>query len=108
MQFNEYQNQAKQTAIFPPQEALAYLSLGLTSEAGEVAGKAKKIIRDHGGVITDDYRVALTGEIGDVLWYIAMLASHLNISLDDIAAANLEKLFSRKERGTLSGDGDNR
>ena len=108
MDFNQYQAQAKETAIFPKETALAYLSLGLTSEAGEVAGKAKKVIRDHGGVLTEDYRQALEGEIGDVLWYTAMLADYLDLELDQIATANISKLHSRKERGALGGDGDNR
>ncbi len=97
-----YQEQAKETAIFPPNKALEYLSLGLVGEAGEIANKVKKTIRDNKP--TD----ALAGEIGDVLWYCAMLADHLNSNLGKIMENNLEKLRSRKERGALGGSGDSR
>ena len=87
---------------------IVYPTLGLTNEAGEVAGKVKKIFRDRGGVVTDDDRAALTLELGDVLWYLAELCTQLDLSLEDVAAANLAKLQGRKARGTLSGDGDYR
>ena len=98
---DEYQNKAKATAIYPKKDALPYLVLGLTSEAGEVAGKAKKLIRD--GTESD-----LASEIGDVLWYCAMLADYLGSDLGKIMEDNLEKLQSRKKRGVLGGSGDNR
>ena len=98
---DEYQRKAKATAIYPKKDALSYLVLGLTSEAGEVAGKAKKIIRD--GTQSD-----LASEVGDVLWYCAMLAREVDINLGHIMEKNIEKLHSRKERGTLGGSGDNR
>ena len=98
-----YENLAGQTAIFPKEKALEYLALGLTSEAGEVAGKVKKIIRDGKG-----NKEAIAYEIGDVLWYCAVLASELGVSLNTIMKKNLEKLHDRKERGTLAGSGDNR
>ncbi len=82
--------------------------LGLANEVGEVAGKIKKIFRDRGGEITDADRRALMLELGDVLWYLAELCTRLGIALDDVAAANLEKLRGRAERGTLRGDGDER
>lgn len=87
---------------------IVYPTLGLVNEAGEVAGKVKKIFRDRGGVVTDDDRAALALELGDVLWYLSELCTQLDISLEDVAAANLEKLHGRIERGTLSGDGDYR
>lgn len=87
---------------------IVYPTLGLTNEAGEVAGKVKKIFRDRGGVITDDDRAALTLELGDVLWYLAELCTQLGISLDDVASANLDKLQGRTARGTMAGDGDTR
>ena len=87
---------------------IVYPTLGLTNEAGEVAGKVKKIFRDHGGEITDDDRAALTLELGDVLWYLAELCTQLGISLDDVATANLDKLRGRIARGTMAGDGDSR
>jgi len=98
---DEYQNKAKATAIYPKKDALPYLVLGLTSEAGEVAGKAKKLIRD--GTQSD-----LASEIGDVLWYCAMLATELNVSLGKLMENNLDKLYNRKKRGTLQGSGDGR
>jgi len=98
---NEYQEKCKATAIYPKKDAIAYLSLGLVSEAGEVAGKVKKHIRDG-----TESNVA--SEIGDVLWYCAMLANELDVNLGKIMEDNLHKLSSRKERGTLAGSGDNR
>jgi len=98
-----YENYASQTAIFPKEKALEYLALGLTSEAGEVAGKVKKLIRDGKGD-----KKAIAAEIGDVLWYCAMLAKETEVPLNDIMKDNLKKLHSRKERGTLSGSGDER
>lgn len=87
---------------------IVYPTLGLTNEAGEVAGKVKKIFRDRGGEVTDDDRAALTLELGDVLWYLAELCTQLDIRLEDVAAANIAKLESRIRRGTLGGDGDHR
>jgi len=98
-----YENYASQTAIFPKEKALEYLALGLTSEAGEVAGKVKKLIRDGKGD-----KKAIASEIGDVLWYCAMLAKETDVPLNEIMKENLRKLHSRKERGTLSGSGDER
>jgi NTP pyrophosphatase (non-canonical NTP hydrolase) len=80
----------------------------LGDEAGEVLGKVKKIFRDQNGVLTDETRDALKKELGDVLWYLAQLSTELELSLDDIAEANIEKLLGRLERGTLHGSGDNR
>jgi NTP pyrophosphatase (non-canonical NTP hydrolase) len=80
----------------------------LTNEAGEVAGKIKKIFRDKDGVIGEAEREALQSELGDVLWYLAQVCTELEISLDDVAEANIEKLYSRLERGKIGGDGDNR
>lgn len=110
MQFNDYQQQARLTAIYPKvgEHGWVYPALGLTNEAGEVSGKLKKIIRDNDGVINLEQRQDISKELGDVLWYIAQLASELGIELEDVAAANLAKLASRQERGTLTGNGDNR
>ena len=98
-----YEERASLTAIYPKEKALEYLALGLTSEAGEGAGKVKKLIRDGKGD-----KKAIASEIGDVLWYCAMLAKETKVSLNDIMKDNLKKLYSRKERGTLQGSGDNR
>ncbi|MCR4314458.1 MAG: nucleoside triphosphate pyrophosphohydrolase family protein [Candidatus Uhrbacteria bacterium] len=109
MNFSEYQEKASTTALYPSVgNNLYYPALGLGGEVGEVLNKIKKVMRDHGGTVSNEYREMLRGELGDVLWYVAALARELNLDLNDIAQANLEKLFSRKERGTLSGDGDNR
>jgi len=103
MTFNEYQEKASKTAIYPEQFKLVYPALGLAGEAGEVAEKVKKHIRD--GVLDVD---AVKKEMGDVLWYLAALSSDLGIELEDVALANVEKLSSRKQRGVIGGSGDNR
>jgi|TARA_B110000285_G_scaffold80078_1_gene92440 NTP pyrophosphatase (non-canonical NTP hydrolase) len=102
MYLNQYQQTAKETAIYPKERAIEYLTLGLTGEAGEVANKVKKVIRD--GSSPDD----IIHELGDVLWYLAMLATELGYSLDTIADKNLWKLANRKTRNVLGGSGDNR
>lgn len=112
-EFDLYQEETKKTAIFHDSvasstEALCYVALGLAGEAGEVANKVKKVIRDHSGVVTEEYRQTLISELGDVLWYAAQLATLINIPLSTVARGNLDKLFDRKERGTLQGDGDKR
>ena len=104
-----YENLAGQTAIFPEDKALEYLALGMTSEAGEVAGKVKKLIRD--GEDKEGFemkKLAIASEIGDVLWYCAMMAKEIGVPLNDIMKENLKKLHGRKERGTLQGSGDER
>jgi len=104
-----YENLASETAIFPKEKALEYLALGLTSEAGEVAGKVKKLIRDGADVEgLEIKKLAIASEIGDVLWYCAMMAKEVGVPLNTIMQENLRKLQSRKERGTLSGSGDER
>jgi NTP pyrophosphatase (non-canonical NTP hydrolase) len=108
MDFNEYQFRTGLTASYPQARAIEYLVLGLTSEAGEVAGKYKKIIRDNDGIITQESMLALADEVGDVLWYCSELAKHLNMNLGAIAIRNAEKLQSRKTRGVIGGSGDNR
>lgn len=82
--------------------------LGLVGEAGEVAEKYKKVIRDKKGIINDEDRDLIVKELGDVLWYTAMLAKYLGVSFEEVAQANINKLSSRKERGTQRGSGDNR
>jgi len=85
-----------------------YPALGLAGEAGEVCNKTKKILRDDGGRMTEEKRTQLIDELGDVLWYVANLATDLGVTLDEVARINLAKLNSRKERGTITGSGDNR
>ena len=108
MDLNDYQQAARRTAIYPEDHRVIYPALGLASEAGEVAGKIKKVLRDQAGDFAKAPLEAIKDEIGDVLWYVAVLAGDLGLSLDDIAAANLAKLSSRQERGRLSGGGDRR
>lgn len=109
MTFEEYQKESRKTAVYPAIGAsYVYPTLGLVGEAGELAEKVKKIFRDGGGVVSNERRDEIQKELGDVLWYLAQLATELNISLEETAWKNLEKLFSRKDRGTLHGDGDNR
>lgn len=103
MTLNEYQKMAARTAIYKSTHSVLYPALGLAGEAGEVANKIKKMLRD------DEFdRQAIAAEIGDVLWYVAALSRDLNIDLHDIAMQNLEKLYGRKARGTLGGNGDKR
>jgi NTP pyrophosphatase (non-canonical NTP hydrolase) len=108
MSFDIYQEKTGETAMYPPDKALEYLTLGLCSEAGEVAGKLKKVIRDFDGVIDEDLAHKLSLEIGDVLWYVAQLATTLGLQLSEIAEDNLNKLAARKMQGTIKGSGDNR
>src|SRR5512138_1759794 len=107
--FVEYQEKAKQTAKYPViGHAVIYPTLGLTNEAGEVSGKIKKIFRDKEGIISEDDRAALLAELGDVLWYLAQVASELDLSLDEIAEHNIAKLLDRQARGKIHGNGDDR
>ena len=109
MTFDEYQTKSRKTAGYPAiGHPVIYPALGLVNEAGEVAGKIKKVFRDKGGEISDETRAALKAELGDVLWYVAQVCTELGLSLDEVAGYNLEKLYSRLERGTLRGDGDDR
>lgn len=109
MDFNDYQVQSRRTAIYPDiGRNFVYPTLGLASEAGEVAGKVKKIFRDFGGTVDEDRKKEITKELGDVLWYVAQVATEFGMTLDDIARLNIENLAARQERGTLHGNGDNR
>jgi NTP pyrophosphatase (non-canonical NTP hydrolase) len=136
MEFDEYQKAASNTAIYPSVKELVaqaaersghdelanvlreatipdvegnpyYPALGL-GEMGEVQNKIKKIARDHKGVITNEMREEVSDEIGDCFWYLAALCQEFGLSMDDVAKQNVEKLLSRKVRGTLTGSGDDR
>jgi NTP pyrophosphatase (non-canonical NTP hydrolase) len=108
MEFSDYTNAVRPLAVYPACGANPiYPTLGLCGEAGEVAEKVKKVIRDHGHVF-DDHRESIAKELGDVLWYVSQLAYELGYSLDDIAQMNIDKLTSRRDRGALHGEGDNR
>jgi NTP pyrophosphatase (non-canonical NTP hydrolase) len=109
MNFEEYQTKSRRTALYPNVgENFIYPTLGLVGESGEVAEKIKKVIRDKSGVIDDETRETIQKELGDVLWYVAQLATELGLSLGDVAEKNIEKLYSRMDRGKLQGSGDNR
>lgn len=102
-EFDAYQDFTDETAIYPEEKGLEYVALGLASEAGEFAGKVKKMIRDNKYDLD-----AMVAELGDVLWYVARAAAELDLHLSDIAQENVEKLKSRMERGKLKGSGDDR
>jgi NTP pyrophosphatase (non-canonical NTP hydrolase) len=109
MNLSEYQALSRRTATYPRAgDDMTYPALGLCGEAGEVAEKVKKTIRDDGGVLSDERRDALARELGDVLWYLAQLATEAGLDLETIAEDNLDKLLSRHERGVLRGSGDDR
>jgi NTP pyrophosphatase (non-canonical NTP hydrolase) len=108
VELSKYQQLSRRTAEYPREAWLAYPALGLAGEAGEVAEHAKKAIRDDAGAVGERRRAAMSKELGDVLWYVAQLATELGLDLDQIAQANLDKLLSRQRRGVLSGSGDDR
>jgi NTP pyrophosphatase (non-canonical NTP hydrolase) len=105
MDFDKYQYEAAGTAL-PSALCLDYLIPGLAAEAGEVAGKYAKYIRDEGRIT--DLHIDLKKELGDVLWFCAVICEHIGLNFKDVAEANLEKLQSRAKRGTLKGNGDDR
>lgn len=107
MTLDEYQQAALETAVYPEEYRIIYPALGMTGEAGEVADKVKKVIRDYGS-FTDERKREIVKEIGDVLWYCATLANDLGYTLEEVGIMNIEKLKSRKERGVIRGSGDNR
>ena len=110
MTFDDYQARALTTIVSTDDELKDTLHwvLGINGEAGEVAEKVKKIIRDQNGQFSDQDKTELAKEIGDVLWYLAVLAHQLGFSLEEVAKTNLDKLSSRQARGVLGGSGDNR
>ena len=109
MDFKTYQKQARKTAQYPYLGSNnIYPTLGLVGEAGEVAEKVKKVIRDKNGIFDDESKLAIKKELGDVLWYISNLCTELSFNLEDVAKENLEKLRLRSEKGNIKGSGDNR
>lgn len=113
MNFTEYQKTARTTAKYPNAgDDFVYPTLGLVGEAGEFADKVKKLLRDQNvfkpSEVNEELKQELKKELGDVLWYIANIATEFQFDLDDVAQTNLDKLRSRMDRGTLGGDGDNR
>ncbi len=113
MTFDEYQKKAIATDLFEGERSIdsqAFFTklLGLVGETGEIAEKFKKIYRDNGGKISKEQTNDIKKELGDVLWYTAVISEYLNISFDDVAELNIAKLASRKARGKVSGSGDDR
>ena len=109
MTFEEYQTQADSTAMYPNMgDNFIYPTLGLAGETGEVVEKVKKIIRDDGSAVREEKKEEIKKELGDVLWYIARLSAELGFTINEVAELNIKKLNSRKERGVLHGNGDNR
>ena len=109
MTFEEYQSKSSETAKYPNVgKNFVYPTLGLAGETGEVAEKVKKILRDKEGIVSREDREEIKKELGDVLWYLAQISAEMGLSLEEVAQANIEKLFSRLERGKIQGVGDNR
>ena len=109
MDFKEYQEKSRKTAIYPNLgNNYIYPTLGLLGESGEIADKIKKVIRDDNSIISPEKKEEIKKELGDVLWYLAQISSELNIDLEEVAKKNIEKLYSRLERGVIGGSGDNR
>lgn len=108
MDFNEYQARAANLNLCPEEFRLIHSILGLAGEAGEVAEKFKKLYRDRRGVMDEAFKVEIKKELGDILWYVSDVGTNLGIDLQQIADYNIEKLESRKQRGKLTGSGDNR
>jgi len=109
MLLSDYQSRSRATALYPQMgDNLLYPTLGLCGEAGEVAEKIKKMVRDDDGILSDARRAALSKELGDVLWYLAQIATEAELDLEAIAEENLEKLLSRRDRDVLQGSGDDR
>ncbi|HCX45214.1 TPA: hypothetical protein DGT35_01280 [Patescibacteria group bacterium] len=109
MTFDEYQEKSRETAVYPDLGSnFVYPTLGLVGEAGEVAEKIKKVMRDNGGELDEERKEALAKELGDVLWYLAQLATELKVSLNDVADINIKKLQDRYQRDAIKGSGDDR
>lgn len=108
MKLNDYQKSALTTAIYPNDGTVSYLALAISGEAGELADKVKKVLRDKDGVFSDADKKALALELGDVMWYVANMSKVIGYQLSDIAQMNIDKIAGRVKRGTLHGAGDNR
>jgi NTP pyrophosphatase (non-canonical NTP hydrolase) len=106
MDLDEYQNRTEETAVYPSDNAINYLALGLNDESGEVAGAVKKHLRGDYG--EDELRSRVKSEAGDVLWYWVRLLDELDINASEAMESNADKVFDRMERGEIKGDGDNR
>lgn len=105
---NEYQVAVEKFAVYPKEQGMVYLALGLASEAGEVADKIKKVIRDKDGIYDEEEKLAILREVGDVVWYATILASEIGVDMSDVLTQNYNKLAFRQKRGMIGGSGDNR
>jgi len=107
---NRYQKLAFTTAVYPRAGTgnYDYPLKGLVEEVGEIAGHLKRVERDDASVITTTRLLQIEHEMGDVLWYLAALATELGLSLSEISAENLVKVASRKERNAIHGEGSER
>lgn len=111
MTLKEYQKFTRTTAIYPQEQAAEYLTLGLVGEAGEIANKVKKVIRDQDNWSPEqfeDSRQSVKKEIGDVFWYLVRLVDEMGEDAEQILQTNADKLQSRKDRGVIGGSGDER
>ena len=108
MDLNDYQKMAMKFRGYPIANEIPYAAIGLSGEAGEVADKVKKALRDNSGIFDDTTKIEIAKEIGDVLWYCALLANNLGYDLDLVAKLNIVKLEDRQTRGVIGGEGDNR
>lgn len=107
--FDEYQKLSKGTSEYSDFiPAWVYLALGLAGESGEVVDKLKKVARNHNGVFSEDHKLEIQKELGDVMWYVSQLCEELGLSMGEVAAKNREKLEDRKARGVIKSRGDNR
>jgi NTP pyrophosphatase (non-canonical NTP hydrolase) len=107
--FDEYEQLVNDTAIYPNRGSnIVYPALGLCGEAGEVAEKIKKVLRDQDGVLNDETREAIVKEMGDVIWYLVALSKEIGTNINHVIDVNRKKLIGRRERGTLQGSGDDR
>lgn len=107
-ELDEYQNFAWETAFYPTDMRIIYPALGLSGETGEVADKVKKVYRDNNGEFDNERRKGIAKELGDVMWYVANIATDLGYRLSEIAQMNVEKLNKRRDNNTLIGNGDER
>jgi NTP pyrophosphatase (non-canonical NTP hydrolase) len=113
MTFENYQQRAYDFSLNTkfkelPETNFVYPALGLAEEAGEVAGKIAKALRDKKADFDSKFKDELKKELGDVLWFVAELCTQFNLDLEDVAKSNIEKLCSRKQRNVIQGNGDNR
>jgi len=104
----DYQRYIKKFDKYPIDISLLTYGLGLGGESGEVQEKIKKLYRDKGGMVDEEFKHGMVKEIGDVLWYLAMLCNKLGVTLEDCMIANMNKLDVREEKNLIHGDGDDR